>query len=99
MTIENDPALTTVGGDTAELTVVWREVPTVLVDSVVGFVTVGDVPRVTLGAISFKGRNELPHYIPQITIAAPREALRFMAAQLLEIANQVEASHGAPADG
>ena len=83
-----------VSGDPADIAVISKEVPTLLVDSVIGFVTVGDVPRVTLGQITFKARGELPYYVPQITIAAPREALRFMATQLLQIANQVDDGNG-----
>lgn len=79
-------------GDPGDIPIEWRDVPTVLVDSVVGYVTVANLPRVTLGQISFRPGGEHPVYLPQMTIASTIPALKFMAAQLLEIARQAEAA-------
>lgn len=78
----------------ANLTVEQRPVKTIVVDSVVGFVTVGGLPRITLGEVTYKAPNELPRYLPVVTLAVPADALRFLAAQLNQIANEVDGNAG-----
>jgi len=90
MSDENRSGLNKSQGTSDDLTIAWKETPMVLVDSVVGYVTVGNVSRITLGQISFRGANVNPGYVPAITLAVPIEGLRYIAAQLAEIIQQVE---------
>lgn len=85
-------------GGSENLAIEWRDVPTIVADSVVGFVTVGGMPRVTLGQISYKPGGVQPKYIPVVTIAAPVEALGFIAAQLQEIASSADRTLGGVQD-
>lgn len=89
---DNGAGVSTSTVQPGDLEIEWREVPTVLVDSIVGWVNVAGIPRLTLGQVSYKPGGSIPRYLPTVTIAMPAEGMRFMANQILDIADQIEAS-------
>lgn len=89
MSDNHDPSITSERVAPDELTVQWRDTATLLVDSVVGWVNVANVPRLTLGQVVYKPGATSPEYMPVITLALPEEALRFMGNQMIAIANQI----------
>jgi len=94
----NEAGLEVREGSPGDLTVEQRHVDTMVVDSVVGFVTVGGLPRITLGEVTYKAPNELPRYVPVVTLAVTQEALRFLAVQFNHIAQQMDGATGDVAD-
>jgi len=62
--------------DAIDVQVVWVEHPTLLVDQIIGFANVDNVPRVAFGQLNFAPGKGIPVGKPVVTLAATLDAWR-----------------------
>lgn len=65
-----------------------NESEVVLVDAVIGFVTINKISRVTFGQLKYQAGDAEPAWEPVITLAMSQNVMAEVASQLTEIASR-----------
>ena len=68
----------------------WRDIPTILVDQVIGFTHLEGIGRITFGQLVFKPNVDTPVGNPVVTIAASSTALKKIRDQINDVVRIME---------